>query len=220
MKKILPLLLIVMFSCKTRIIYNEFNDYDDTTTTVVESKIESIPNGSTVLYFIRHSEISDENRDPNLSFKGKQSAQRYATYFKDKKLDSIYTTNFNRTRETAETVAENSGMPYEYYNPNHIDVELFLKNNKGNHILFVGHSNTVPKSVNSFIGKMKYTQILEDEFDEIYRVMLTNGNTLDDVLSLSHEIKLINKLKLEQQQEEMKLQKKMQRKQRRQKKNI
>jgi broad specificity phosphatase PhoE len=177
MKKIIPLLILftLLLSCKT------------TTTPVVE-KVITDPDATT-FYLIRHAEkVDSDGLDPDLSKAGKERVVRYIDYFKTIKLDSIYTTNFKRTSQTANPIALTKGIEPIIYNPNKIDFINFIKKHKGQTVLIVGHSNTTPKFVNKLIGSMKYSQILEGNYANIYKVIITKEGTFDELLKNDVEI--------------------------------
>ncbi|MFD1063614.1 SixA phosphatase family protein [Winogradskyella litorisediminis] len=115
----------------------------------------------TVIYLIRHAEKdrSDaSNRDPNLNEEGKQRADGWAKYFDEIKLDKVYSTNYNRTKETAVPTAESKDLELEFYDPGNINGPNFIKENKNKTVLIVGHSNTTPAFANALLGEKKYKQ--------------------------------------------------------------
>ena len=63
---------------------------------------------TTTYYLIRHAEkdrTDNTNRNPHLNPEGEKRAQNWSTYFKDIKLDAVYSTNYNRTIQTATPTA-------------------------------------------------------------------------------------------------------------------
>lgn len=61
----------------------------------------------TTYYFIRHSEKNRASRtkNPNLLEKGQDRAENWAHYFKSVAFDAVYSTNYNRTKQTATPTA-------------------------------------------------------------------------------------------------------------------
>jgi len=172
MKKVISLLILfaLLLSCKT------------TSTPPVVKKVITDPDAAT-FYLIRHAEkVDSDGLDPDLSKAGKERVVRYIDYFKTIKLDSVYTTNFKRTFQTANPIALTKGVEPIIYNPNKIDFTNFIKKHKGQTVLIVGHSNTTPKFVNKLIGSMKYSQILEGNYENIYKVTITKEGTFDELL--------------------------------------
>lgn len=128
-----------------------------------QSKSQKDPD-ATVFYLIRHAEKdrSDKtNRDPNLKQAGKERAKGWAKHFEDIELDKIYSTDYNRTKQTARPTAKSKKLTLEFYNPSKIDGDAFIANNKGKSVLVVGHSNTTPMFANALLGKKMY-----EDFDD------------------------------------------------------
>lgn len=59
-----------------------------------------------IIYFIRHAEKEKLKKNPPLTGLGKIQAQKTAEYFKDIKIDSIYSSPLKRTFETAEIISK------------------------------------------------------------------------------------------------------------------
>ena len=150
---------------------------------------KEVQKGNTVFYFIRHNKtIPDGSKDPDISSRGKKNIQNLIRYFADKRLDSIFSTNFKRTINTAKPIAKSKGIVSDYFNPHLIDVKKEIKRNKGKAILYVGHSNTTPEMANQFIGSMKYSQMMDDNYSDIYRVIISGNKIYEDVLNLEEEV--------------------------------
>ena len=164
MKKLIPFLLVVLFafpSCKEHI-----------------EKIEDV---IATYYLIRHAEKdrSDKtNRNPELTEEGLQRAENWAKHFKDLKFDAVYSTDYNRTKQTAMPTATANNVELQFYNPSDMKIEEFIKNTKGKTVLIVGHSNTTPKFANGLLGEEKYEDIADDNNANLYIVTITkNGKT-------------------------------------------
>jgi broad specificity phosphatase PhoE len=151
--------LLILGSCKT--------------STVKVKKSEEV---TTTFYFTRHAEKDkDGTRDPNLSATGKQRAANLATQLKDKNIKAIYSTNYKRTKQTAQPLADALGLEVKIYDPNKLKalkIMLLEKHKKGS-VLIVGHSNTTPTLVNTFMETDKYAPLNDtDEFDKIFTVQI------------------------------------------------
>ena len=137
----------------------------------------------TKLILVRHAEKKDASTDTELSEKGKLRAQRLSYMFADVKIDILYSTPYNRTKQTLAFVATEKGLKIETYNPNDIAFSTtLLENNLGKTALIVGHSNTIPNLVNFLIGENKYTQLEENEFGKIWVLTFIDKNLVDCVL--------------------------------------
>lgn len=131
---------------------------------------------TTVFYLIRHAEKdrSDKtNRNPKLLEVGQQRAEKWANHFSDLEFDAVYSTNYNRTKETATPTAKANNLELTLYNPSKFDTAAMKAKHKGKRVLVVGHSNTTPMVVNSLLGESKYEDIADDNNANLYIVTVT-----------------------------------------------
>lgn len=139
---------------------------------------EENPEKMTTYYFIRHAEkdTSDpQNKDPHLTEAGLERAQRWAEVFEEVKFDVIFSSDFNRTRKTAQIIADSQEKTVEIYDPKNLNDEEFQKRSKGKTVLVVGHSNTNPHFVNLLLGEKKYKDIDEAESGSLFIVHVFPG---------------------------------------------
>lgn len=142
----------------------------------------------TVYYLIRHAEkdrTDKINRNPNLNKKGLDRAKKWATYFTDIELDAIYSTNYNRTLQTATPTANSKKLEIIKYNPRKMYDAVFQKETKGKTVLVVGHSNTTPAFANAILGEKKYTNIDDNDNSKLFIITLKGKE-------ISNEVKSIN----------------------------
>lgn len=175
MKRILfASLLLMVFACGKA----------QTKEKIETQKIEE----KTIYYFIRHSEKNRAVRtnNPNLLNKGQSRAQNWAHYFKDIPFDAVYSTNFNRTKQTATPTAKQNNLKLIIYNPSKLDYIAFKEETKGKTVLVVGHSDTTPEFVNKIIGKDKYNPINDRVNSKLFIVTITDGETTSEVLNIEH----------------------------------
>lgn len=150
----------------------------------VNAQSSSDPKGSTY-YFIRHAEkdrSEASNNNPHLSEKGKQRAEKWSQVFAQIEFSAIYTTDYNRTRETAWPTAKNNNLELTLYKPGALNIEVFLEDTKGKTVLIVGHSNTIPTFVNTVLGHRKYEMIADDNNANLYIVTVTASGLSDQLL--------------------------------------
>ncbi|NQW36723.1 MAG: histidine phosphatase family protein [Flavobacteriales bacterium] len=137
---------------------------------------------TTTYFLIRHAEkdrSNPENKNPHLNDIGFKRALKWSQVFKDVKLDAVYTTNYNRTIETANPTAASHHLKVSKYHPVNIDYKDFIFKTKGKTVLIVGHSNTIPNFVNALIGTEKYNQIADTNNANLYIVTLIGGEISD-----------------------------------------
>lgn len=131
---------------------------------------------TTTYYLIRHSEKnrSDKtNKNPNLSFEGEKRAQRWSNYFEDIELDAVYSTNYNRTIQTATPTAMSKSLEIQFYNPSKMYDSVFQANTIGKTVLVVGHSNTTPVFANEILGEKKYENMDDNDNANLYKVTIS-----------------------------------------------
>ena len=91
-------------------------------------------------------------------------------YFENKEVNSIYSTNYNRTIETVLPISIAKGIKPIIYSASNVNYESFLKKEKGNTVIVVGHSNTIPGFVNKLIKDDYYKQINDTVNSNLYIV--------------------------------------------------
>ena len=133
----------------------------------------------TTYYLIRHAEKDRTTTDnPGLITKGKDRAIKWATYFEDIPLDAVYSTDYNRTKETAAPTAKNKSLTVQLYNADNLYDAKFQEVTKGKTVLVVGHSNTTPAFANTIVGENRFPQISDTENGMLYKVVVSeNGIT-------------------------------------------
>ncbi|PQJ78375.1 SixA phosphatase family protein [Polaribacter porphyrae] len=142
---------------------------------------------TTVYYLIRHAEkdrTDPTNRNPNLNFEGEKRAQRWAEYFKDIHLDAVYSTQYNRTIETATPTAQTKKIKLEKYNPRNMYDSVFQSETKGKSVLIVGHSNTTPAFTNLILGEKKYQNMDDNDNASLYMVTISGDKKTSEVLKV------------------------------------
>ena len=133
---------------------------------------------TTTYYIVRHAEKETTNTmasDVPLSAAGKQRAEALKEMLKDENIKHIYSTNFIRTKSTAQPLADSIHVPIETYDPKDSTFINKLKATDGN-VLIVGHSNTVDDLVNGLSGKKEINGDLPDaEYGDLF-VVKKKGN--------------------------------------------
>lgn len=121
-----------------------------------------IGTGPTTLIIVRHAQRADGGgeRDPELSELGAERAEALADALEHAGVGSIFTTQYLRTRRTAEPLAGRLGIPVATLEIGQGGIEAYLtrlrevvQERAGETILIVGHSNTVPAIVSAFSGR-------------------------------------------------------------------
>jgi broad specificity phosphatase PhoE len=142
---------------------------------------------TTTYYLIRHAEkdrTDKTNRNPNLNFEGETRAQKWATYFEDIDLDAVYSTNYNRTIQTATPTAKTKELEIKKYDPRKMYDSIFQAATKGKTVLVVGHSNTTPVFTNKILGEDKYKNMDDHDNASLYIVTLKEGKMTSNVIKI------------------------------------
>lgn len=143
---------------------------------------------TTTYYFIRHAEKDRSNpseKDASLTTEGHQRAQDWSMIFQHVPFDAVYSTEFNRTKETGQPTASNNRLEIITYSVNDGYNEAFKEATIGKTVLVVGHSNTIPDFVNAVIGHEKYNEIEDTNNGNLYIVTISNGIISDLVLTIN-----------------------------------
>ena len=146
---------------------------------------------TTTYYLIRHAEKdrSDAtNRNPNLNKIGLKRAENWKNYFKDIDLDAVYSTNYNRTQQTATPTAKSKNLKILSYDPSSVFNDDFQKNTLGKTVLIVGHSNTTPAIANKILKMDAYESMSDDDNASLYMISLkksfSNKTTSTKILKI------------------------------------
>jgi len=135
------------------------------------------------VFLIRHAEREDEPRqDPPLSKDGVARSQALARLLGSAGIKAILTSQFNRTKQTAEPLATKLGLTVTPFtlkispsNPRQIAAESTAEvTNKilersGESVLVIGHSNSIPDVIKMLGGDI-VPPIDERKFDDLFIV--------------------------------------------------
>jgi len=135
------------------------------------------------VFLIRHAEREDEPRqDPPLKKEGVARAQELARLLANAGIKAIYTSQFARTKQTAEPLATKLGLTLAAIslksnpaNPRQIAAESTsevvnkIMERTGENVLVVGHSNSIPDVIKMLGGDVVPT-IDERKFDDLFIV--------------------------------------------------
>lgn len=132
---------------------------------------------ATTIYLIRHAEKADGSSDPHLSEAGQARAAKWAEWLNSRSVSYLYSTPYNRTKETLQPLADKIKVEIVTYNPSQLDLKALAARHPGKSIVVAGHSNTLPHYVNNLIGKRLYADLAESEFSVVY-IITIQGDTV------------------------------------------
>lgn len=143
----------------------------------------------TIYYIIRHAEKDISNpadKDPQLSEEGVVRAEKWAEIFENVDFDAVLSSDFNRTRKTADAIATKTGKTVDIYDVRDLYNEEFKQKTQGKTVLVVGHSNTNPALVNKIIAENKYQALEESEYGSLFIVNVApDGTTSSQMLNIN-----------------------------------
>ena len=152
---------------------------------IVNQPISAAESNST-FYLIRHAE-KDLNikTDPPLTDEGHLRSQQWAEVFSQIDLDYVYSTDTERTRDTALPIAEQQDLKLMLYSPDDLNYNKFAQTHRGHSVLIVGHSNTSPAFANGLLRKEKYPELDESVYGMLYIVDINSMNRGGKVLMIN-----------------------------------
>ena len=143
---------------------------------IVGLAIPSFAQDAYTIYLVRHAEkeVSEDNpRDPGLTTCGQERAASIANFLDNVNIDVVYSTDYIRTKNTAEPTSKLKNEKVELYNPRELD--LFAKSliDRSQDALVVGHSNTTGVLAGLLVGKeIASVSMSEDVYNRIYQVVV------------------------------------------------
>lgn len=132
------------------------------------------------IYLVRHAE-KQKGDNPGLTDAGHERAQALKNKLQDEGVQYVHSSNYRRTLETAQPLAEAIGVDVRLYDPR--DLESFaddLSAVPGVHLV-VGHSNTTPQLAKILAGA-DTDYMPETEYNRFYTVTISpDGSATLDV---------------------------------------
>ena len=140
------------------------------------------------IYLVRHAEKQSETSDPALTSCGAERAKSLCAFFGDVPLEAIFSTDFNRTKNTAKPTASSKGLEIQEYNPLHLEEfkEHLLENKQD--VLVVGHSNTTGVLGGLLVGE-EIGEFDLSIYNRIYQVVVAGNKGRLHVLHTSFTCK-------------------------------
>lgn len=131
---------------------------------------------TTTVYIVRHAEKLNETDTTDLTPAGYARSAALAETLANRGIDSIFSTPFYRTRQTAQALAKQIGVPVTDYPAKLIDA-IVNRVNAIRHktVLVVGHSNTILDIARGLGAKPAMTKIESGDFDNLFRLRIHHG---------------------------------------------
>ena len=132
---------------------------------------------SYTLYLVRHAEKQNNQKDPKLTACGRLRAQQLATLLSKAKIRAIYSTPYQRTRQTAKPLSQQENLAIKHYSPANLpQFSLHLTQLKEN-ALIVGHSNTTPELA-QLLSEQQVNKLNEKEYQALFQIQFIGDNKI------------------------------------------
>lgn len=127
-----------------------------------------------VLFLVRHAEKVDTSKDAALSAAGEARAKALAIRLRDAGITAIYTSEYQRTRKTAEPLTEALKLLPRVHPANDTAGLVALLRKEPGRALVVGHSNTLPEIARAYGVELA---VADDAYDGLF-VLVPSTKTL------------------------------------------
>jgi broad specificity phosphatase PhoE len=149
-------------------------------TAVPVPRLEAQQTATTTVVIVRHAEKVDDSTDPALSDRGVRRADALAAALADAGVQTVYTTQYRRTRDTAAPLASLLGLqPVVIASSGASTAEhaaaiaaAIRERDTGKAVLVVGHSNTVPAIIQA-LGGPDIGHIDDDAYANLFIVVIS-----------------------------------------------
>jgi phosphohistidine phosphatase SixA len=131
--------------------------------------LDAVAVDSYSIYLVRHAEKQKEGENPKLTDCGKRRAKELANLLSQANIRQVYSTSYQRTRQTASPLAKANKLAIQNYNPRYLaQLAIQLQKRKEN-TLVVGHSNTTPQLAELLI-KQEMPPLRENDYQQLYQI--------------------------------------------------
>lgn len=123
----------------------------------------------TTIFVVRHADREGSEPDPPLTADGRKRAENLGSLLRDAHITHIFTTEFQRTEQTAGPVARRTHVEPEVIAQANLAelIETVRRESRpGEGALIVGHRGTVPKIVRALAGT-SITPLGSGEYDRL-----------------------------------------------------
>ncbi len=127
------------------------------------------------IFLVRHAEkdVSNKtNTNPALTPCGEDRAQSLAVFFDQVDLDKVYSSDYIRTKDTANPTAVSKNKELTLYNPGKLDTIAQVLLERKENALVVGHSNTTGVLA-GLLCDLKIEPFEESIYNRVYQVIVS-----------------------------------------------
>jgi broad specificity phosphatase PhoE len=132
---------------------------------------------ATTIVIVRHAEKDTMQYDPPLTEAGRERAAALAHVLKDAGIQAIYTTQYIRTQQTAQPLADELGLKLQIIHADADHLASYVrtvigraeKEHGGGRVLVVSHGNVIPLLLKE-LGTVKGLTLGDTEYDNLFVV--------------------------------------------------
>lgn len=139
----------------------------------------SVPSGvedsAYTITLYRHAEKAT-GPDPDLTHYGQARARFLAAWHKDRDIGAIWSSDYQRTRNTALPLAEATGLDVSIYDPGNQDQLVADLHAAGVNAVVIGHSNTIPQLA-SMLCSCEVLPMEDTEYERSFVIIYRDGHT-------------------------------------------
>ena len=129
------------------------------------------------IFFVRHADKVSEDTDAPLSDAGHKRAECLANTLADAQIQQIFTSDLQRTQQTAAPLAEKLHLkPVAIPLSKPDELVDAVRSGKAANVLVVWHDATLPKIMRA-LGAPEITPIAHTEYDRFFILTLDGDNT-------------------------------------------
>jgi 2,3-bisphosphoglycerate-dependent phosphoglycerate mutase len=141
----------------------------------------------TTFILVRHAEKGTDGDDPDLKPEGHDRAKRLASMLRNTFLHAVYSTRYNRTKNTVSPVAREKGFEVQIYESlKASELDALIEKHSGQTILIGGHSNTIPQIANLLTGKEEFKNFPDTEYGNLLIISVIERGKNTKVTWLSY----------------------------------
>ena len=129
---------------------------------------------TTTVYIVRHAEKVDDTDSTNLSPAGQQRALALADTLARHDVDSIFSTPYRRTRQTAQPLADRLALSIVPY-PTTEAIVKRVGAMRGKTAVVVGHSNTILDIAKGLGTNPSMARIESGDYDNLLVIRIRRG---------------------------------------------
>lgn len=119
----------------------------------------------TTFILVRHAEKESTANDPGLTKEGQERAQALARLLDKQKVDAIFSTNYNRTKNTVQPLANAKSLTVTSYES--LKPEELIEKYTGGVVVICGHSNTIPQLANTLLGNSQFSNYADSDYGNL-----------------------------------------------------